>query len=80
MKRFITSIFIALIITAIIAIFEIGELFILAAAIDTIGLGWTALATLVIVFILVAIIVMLIYRIFGHKHWHRHHRNHGRRY
>lgn len=79
MKRFIKSIFIALIITAILVVFEIGELFILAAAIETIGLGWTAFATCVLVFIIVAAIVMLIYRIFGHKRWyHRKHHHIGR--
>lgn len=80
MKRFITSIFIALVITAIIAIFEIGELIILAAAIEAIGLGWTALATCVLVFIIVAAIVMLIYRIFGHKRWYHRNRHHSGRY
>jgi amino acid transporter len=78
MKRFFTTIFAALIITAILIVFEIGELLIIGATIDLVGLAWTAIIFSALVFVIVAAIIALTSRFFRHKHWwnrKRHHRN-----
>lgn len=69
MKRFFTTIFAALIITAILIVFEIGELLIIGATIDAVGMAWTAIIFSVLVFVIVTAIIVVTSRFFSYNHW-----------